>query len=318
MNDRRGWRRCRAGVLGCLLVALTPGEAAAEPPLCRGKDFVAELAKTNGAVARPSRQRATPSPIPGRTSGASSATGQCSRIFSAPCTRPIRASRPCRRPGQDGRRRSRWRQRPGDVGAMQSRRDLVAMPPGEGLSRHLGAREVERLDQAAREWGASAAALDQVHPWLIALMLADPPCERARLDFGLEVLDARIEAAGRKQGADVGRLAAMPLELQLLQFKAMLTMGAEAEDYEETFVRLYLGRRLGDIWPPGCRPSNSGSSWSPTRRRGSAGARTDRLTLEEARERSLAPEPVPNSHGVREVSEQASGHGHVLGTKTKG
>ena len=191
---------------------------------------------------------------------------------------------------------------------MQSRRDLVAMPPGEGLSRHLGAREVERLDQAAREWGASAAALDQVQPWLIALMLADPPCERARLDFGLEVLDARIEAAGRKQGADVvsletideilGRLAAMPLELQLLQLKAMLTMGAEAEDYEETFVRLYLGRRLGDIWPPGCRPSNSGSSWSPTRRRGSAGARTDRLTLEEARERYLAPEPVPNSREV--------------------
>ena len=62
---------------------------------------------------------------------------------------------------------------------------------------------MERLDRAAREWGASAAALDQVQPWVIALMLAEPPCERARLNFGIEVLDQRIEAAGREQGADV-------------------------------------------------------------------------------------------------------------------
>ena len=41
----------------------------------------------------------------------------------------------------------------------------------------------------------------------------------------------------------------MPLELQLIQLKAMLTMGTEAEDYRETLVRLYLERRLGDIWP---------------------------------------------------------------------
>ena len=30
------------------------------------------------------------------------------------------------------------------------------------------------------------------------------------------------------------------------------------------------------------------------------------------------PEPVPNSLEVREVNEQARGHGQVLGAKTKG
>lgn len=90
-------------------------------------------------------------------------------------------------------------------------------------------------------------------------MFASTPCEHARIASGLEVLDDRIEAAGRKQGADVvgletideqlRSLASMPLELQLIRLKAILAMDAEAEDYEETLVRLYLERRLGDIWP---------------------------------------------------------------------
>ena len=44
---------------------------------------------------------------------------------------------------------------------------------------------------------------------------------------------------------------------------------------------------------------------------------TYRLTIEETRARYVDPEPVPNSLEVREVSEQARGHGQVLGAKTR-
>ena len=39
----------------------------------------------------------------------------------------------------------------------------------------------------------------------------------------------------------------MPLELQLLQLKAMFTMGAEAEDYEETFANPYIAAGRGYV-----------------------------------------------------------------------
>ena len=42
-----------------------------------------------------------------------------------------------------------------------------------------------------------------------------------------------------------------------------------------------------------------------------------RLTLEEARERYVDPEPVPNSREVRQVNERAAGHGQTLGAITR-
>jgi hypothetical protein len=44
---------------------------------------------------------------------------------------------------------------------------------------------------------------------------------------------------------------------------------------------------------------------------------TYRLTLEEARERYVAPDPVPCSLERREVNEQAIGHGQTLGSKMR-
>jgi uncharacterized protein len=265
MNDLRGWRLCCAGVLGGLLVAITAGDAAAEPPLCQGKDLLAELAKTNGALASSVRAAGDAVPNtrailwrierdgtePSHLFGTMHSTDP--RITAMP--EPARAAlAQARTVALEGASTAE-----AILSAMQSRRDLFAMPPGETLSRHLSAHEVERLDRAARDRGASAALLDQVQPWLIALMLAEPPCERARINFGLEWLDARIEADGRWQGADVvgletidealGWLASIPLELQLVQLKATLTMDGEAEDYHETLVRLYLERRLGEALP---------------------------------------------------------------------
>ncbi len=43
---------------------------------------------------------------------------------------------------------------------------------------------------------------------------------------------------------------------------------------------------------------------------------TYRLTLEEARARYLDPEPVPWSREVREISENARGHGQTVGGLT--
>lgn len=43
---------------------------------------------------------------------------------------------------------------------------------------------------------------------------------------------------------------------------------------------------------------------------------TYRLTIEEARERYVDPEPVPYSLEVRQVNERAAGHGQTLGAPT--
>ena len=248
MNDWSRWRPSLAGVVGGLLLALASGEAAGEAPLCHGKDLVVELAKTNDALAatvkaqgdavantganlwRIAREGTAPSYLFGTVHStdprittlpepARAALAQASTVALEVTGLNVQAV----------------------LDLVRNRRDLVAMPPGEGLGRHLGARELALLDRAVREQGTSAAALDQVQPWLIALMLAQPACERARLQSGLEALDVRIEAAGRAQGAEVvgleqpleeqiGKLASIPFELQLANLKMTLAMNVEAAD----------------------------------------------------------------------------------------
>src|SRR5262245_48662288 len=168
MKDLRGWRLCCAGVLGGLLFSFTPGQAAAEPPPCRGKDLLAELAKTDGAAAAAVKAAGDAVPNAGANLWRIERDGTApSHLFGTRHSTDARITampEPARAALAQARTVAKevaGANAQAILSAMQSRPDLVAMPPGETLSRHLSAREVERLDRAARDRGASAAALDR-------------------------------------------------------------------------------------------------------------------------------------------------------------
>ena len=75
------------------------------------------------------------------------------------------------------------------------------LPPGQTLSQRLGARDAERLAQAALELGFDGAALERQRPWVTALQLASADLIRSgqRPDMGVEaVLGAEAMRAGKR------------------------------------------------------------------------------------------------------------------------
>lgn len=89
---------------------------------------------------------------------------------------------------------------PDDQSAIQPLIQQYGRSPERPLSSLLTPEELVRLDTAAATIGATAAQLDQVRPWLVALSLSLAPLVKAGYDpqSGVElILKARAEAAGK-------------------------------------------------------------------------------------------------------------------------
>lgn len=89
---------------------------------------------------------------------------------------------------------------PDDQAAIQPLIAQYGISPARPLSSLLTAAEITQLDAAAQTIGASAAQLDPLRPWLVALSLSVAPLVKAGYDpqSGVElILKARAEAAGK-------------------------------------------------------------------------------------------------------------------------
>lgn len=113
---------------------------------------------------------------------------------------------------------------PDDQAAIAPLIQQYGVSPARPLSSLLTTEELARLDAAARAIGASAAQMDPLRPWLVALSLAIAPLVKAGYDpqSGVElVLKARAEAAGKPVTGletidkQVGILAGLSEETQL-------------------------------------------------------------------------------------------------------
>ncbi|MEN5052539.1 TraB/GumN family protein [Brevundimonas naejangsanensis] len=123
--------------------------------------------------------------------------------------------------------------------------------PDRPLSSLLTAEELADLDAAARQVGATGAALDPLRPWFAALQLAIASISKAGYlpqNGGDQVLHARAAAAGKPikgfetMAQQISLIADMSEEAQL----AMLRSGLKEFDQAPEF----LGRMVG-AWSTG-------------------------------------------------------------------
>lgn len=142
---------------------------------------------------------------------------------------------------------------PDDQSAIAPLIQQHGVSPTRPLSSLLTAEEIAHLDVAAQSIGASAAALDPLRPWLVALSLSIAPLVKAGYDpqSGVEmILKARAEAAGKSVGGletideQVGILAGLSEEVQLDFLRATL----EAYDDATTELDALVGAwATGDV-----------------------------------------------------------------------
>lgn len=125
--------------------------------------------------------------------------------------------------------------------------------PERPLSSLLTPEEVAHLDTAARSIGASAAQMDPMRPWLVALTLAVAPMMKAGYDpqSGVEkILKHRAEEAGKPiTGLEtidqqIGLLAGLSEETQLDLLRSTLTDFDDATTELDTLVQAWAA---GDV-----------------------------------------------------------------------
>ncbi|WP_395944392.1 TraB/GumN family protein [Brevundimonas sp.] len=130
---------------------------------------------------------------------------------------------------------------PDDQAAMMPLIQQYGLSPQTPLSTRLTAEEFAELDVAAKTIGASAAQLEPMKPWLVAITLSVAPLVKAGYDpqSGVELaLKARAEAAGKTihgfetLEAQIGMLATLPDDVQVDFLREML------KDYKDAATLL--------------------------------------------------------------------------------
>lgn len=137
--------------------------------------------------------------------------------------------------------------------------NLVVYGSGDSLKAHLDAAELDIVKRALKQVGMPGEMAVLARPWLVTLLLAMPECERRRATSGLVSLDQRLLKDGRQRGARIVGLetvddqlkamAAVPEADQLLILRSSLKLIDRIDDMFETVIRRYLERRLGVVMP---------------------------------------------------------------------
>lgn len=142
---------------------------------------------------------------------------------------------------------------PDDQAAIGPLVQQYGVDPTRPLSSLLTTEEVDHLNVAAQSIGASAAALDPLRPWLVALSLSMAPLVKAGYDpqSGVElILKARAEAAGKSVGGletideQVRVLAGLPEDVQLAFLRATLEAYDDATEELDALVHAWS---VGDV-----------------------------------------------------------------------
>ncbi|MDZ4361919.1 TraB/GumN family protein [Brevundimonas sp.] len=140
---------------------------------------------------------------------------------------------------------------PDDQAAALPLMQQYGFSPNRPLSSILTADDLAKLDVAAQSIGVTAAQMDPLRPWLVALTLSVAPLAKAGYDAnsGVElVLRSRAEAAGKPirgletMEGQLGVLAGLSEETQIAFLRSTL------EDFEQATVEL---DRLVAAWATG-------------------------------------------------------------------
>ncbi len=143
--------------------------------------------------------------------------------------------------------------------AMAQHPSLFVYTDGTSAFDELSDEDGRAVKAALERRGVDPATATKLKPWLIAGMLAAPPCELKRKAAGLEFLDNaladRAEEAGKAvEGLEtmveqMRALADMPMDSHIEGLASAAELDAYAADMTETLTIRYLNGELGLIMP---------------------------------------------------------------------
>lgn len=147
----------------------------------------------------------------------------------------------------------------GSNGAIGAGADLPVFKDGRTLKSVVSPEVWARLDKATAARGIPAWAVMGWKPLMVGIgILGVSPCELKRLQAGVEVLDQRLESRAREAGKTVvgledaasqyAAIDTIPLAAQVDLLKAILARVDEEDDQLETAIRLYAASRVGLFW----------------------------------------------------------------------
>jgi hypothetical protein len=149
--------------------------------------------------------------------------------------------------------------KPGMARAIARRTKLISMPEGQSLWDVIP----DDKEAAIRTHPYLAPGQEELlaahQPWVVAVMLSTPPCERNRAMVGVPTLDEKLALHAQIASVPIvgletldeqlGAMAGMAIEDQAEQLIATAALGADAEAYFQTVVELYLARQVAAYVP---------------------------------------------------------------------
>ncbi|PZO81863.1 MAG: polysaccharide biosynthesis protein GumN [Mesorhizobium amorphae] len=143
--------------------------------------------------------------------------------------------------------------------AMMSDPALTMFTDGTTLFSLVSPEDRKVLEDGLKRIGIPPFSVSKMKPWVLATVIAIPPCERARQASGARVLDLMVaeEAAkaekpvvGLESAADqIRAMTSLPMEYHLSGLIESLRLGEGVEDVFETMIVMYEAGEMGMFGP---------------------------------------------------------------------
>lgn len=143
--------------------------------------------------------------------------------------------------------------------AMLSRPELTMFTDDRSLTSLLSEDDLKLVKDELDRRGIPLLLVSKMKPWMIAGLVATPPCELARKQEGIDFLDMKIAATATETGKELlgletigEQLAAMdslPIEFHVRGLVETIRLGDLMPDIMATMTDLYLKEEVAMIMP---------------------------------------------------------------------
>ena len=143
--------------------------------------------------------------------------------------------------------------------ALLTKPELTMFTDGTTLTSFLSADDARLVEAELSRRGIPLALVSRMKPWMIAGMVAMPPCELARKTGGADFLDIRIANAAKAEGKELkglesigeqmSAMADLPMEFHIRGLVETIKLADLMPDIMATMTELYLDGEIALIMP---------------------------------------------------------------------
>ncbi|MCY0092642.1 TraB/GumN family protein [Hoeflea ulvae] len=143
--------------------------------------------------------------------------------------------------------------------ALLSKPELTMFTDGSTLKSFLSDEDAGLVEAELSRRGIPLALVSRMKPWMIAGLVALPPCELARKTAGAEFLDVRIANTAKAEGKTVlglesigeqmAAMADLPMEFHIRGLVETIKLAELMPDIMATMTELYLEGEIALIMP---------------------------------------------------------------------